>query len=331
MADVLTERRGDVAWIRLNRPDRMNAYDQAMAEELIDAVRGAADAGVIVLTGSGRAFCAGGYLANLAAAKADELRGMFYGSLRFLEEIRLSPRPVIAAVNGVAAGGGNELVVACDFAIAAESAWLGQTGPRVGSAPVLGGTNLLAMQIGEKRAKEVSMLCRRYPARQAAGAGVGQRRRPRRGAGSRGHPLGRRAARDEPRYLEIAKISSNVWWNACPRRLRVRARHAGPGDRLRRHDRGRDRVHGEAQARVAVAGGDLVSVLTYDDHRPITEDREQWSLPAVLRQRAQHARRPRRAGVPRGRRAPHLRRDPGPRRARSRPPCWPAARPVTAC
>ncbi len=215
MGDVRTEQRGDVAWITLDRPDRMNAYDQAMSEEMIAAVRDAADAGVIVITGTGRAFCAGGYLANLAEADAAELRGMFYGSLRLLEEIRLSPRPVIAAVNGAAAGGGNELVVACDLAVAARSATFGQTGPKVGSAPVLGGTNLLAVQIGEKRAKEVSFLCRRYDAERA-------------------HELGwvnevvdddeleaavTRMADEllamSPRYLEIAKISSNLWWNSA--------------------------------------------------------------------------------------------------------------------
>lgn len=215
MTDVAVERRGEVAWIRLARPDRMNAYDQAMAEELITAVRDAADAGVIVLTGSGRAFCAGGYLANLAAPDPDELRGMFYGSLRLLDEIRLSPRPVIAAVNGAAAGGGNELVVACDLAVAARSATFGQTGPRVGSAPVLGGTNLLAVQIGEKRAKEVSFLCRRYTAEQALELGWVN-------AVVDDDDLEEETTRwaDEllgmsPRYLEIAKISSNLWWNAA--------------------------------------------------------------------------------------------------------------------
>ncbi|MDN5856383.1 MAG: enoyl-CoA hydratase/isomerase family protein, partial [Actinomycetia bacterium] len=161
MDDVVTERRDDVAWVRLNRPDRMNAYDSAMGGELQQAIRDAADAGVIVLTGTGRAFCAGGYLANLADPDPNELRAMFFASLDLFEAIRTSPRPVIAAVNGATAGGGNELVVACDLAIAARSAKLGQTGPRVGSAPVLGGTNLLAISVGEKRAKEISMMCRR--------------------------------------------------------------------------------------------------------------------------------------------------------------------------
>src|SRR6185436_15895841 len=118
-------------------------------------VKDAADAGVIVLTGTGRAFCAGGYLANLADPDPAELRAMFFASLELFEAIRTSPRPVIAAVNGAAAGGGNELVVACDLAIAGRSATFGQTGPRVGSSPVTGATNVMGIQIGEKKAKEL--------------------------------------------------------------------------------------------------------------------------------------------------------------------------------
>lgn len=215
MADIEVEQRGDVAWIRLNRADRMNAYDRVMGEQLTQAVRDASGSGVIVITGSGRAFCAGGYLANLADPDPAELRGMFHASLDLFDAIRTSPRPVIAAVNGAAAGGGNELVVACDLAIAARSAKLGQTGPRVGSAPVLGGTNLLAVSVGEKRAKEISMLCRRYTAEQAMELGWLN-------AVVDDDELEAEVTRwaDElltmsPRYLEISKISSNVWWNAC--------------------------------------------------------------------------------------------------------------------
>lgn len=215
MPDIEVERRGDVAWIRLARSDRMNAYDREMGEELTRAVREASSSGVIVITGTGRAFCAGGYLANLTDPDPVELRGMFHASLDLFDAIRSSARPVIAAVNGAAAGGGNELVVACDLAIAARSATLGQTGPRVGSAPVLGGTNLLAVSVGEKRAKEISMLCRRYTAEQALELGWLN-------AVVDDDELEAEVTRwaDEllgmsPRYLEIAKISSNVWWNAC--------------------------------------------------------------------------------------------------------------------
>jgi enoyl-CoA hydratase/carnithine racemase len=211
--DVLVERRGETAWITLNRPERRNAYDAAMGEAVIDAVRDAVDAALIVITGTGKGFCAGGYLANLANANDREIRAMFDASFRLFDEIRRSPRPVIAAVNGGAFGGGNELVVACDFAIAVRSAQFGQTGPRVGSAPILGGTNMLAMSVGEKRAKEISMLCRRYTAQEALELGwinevVDDDGLEEAVARWEGELLGL-----SPRYLEIAKISSNVWWN----------------------------------------------------------------------------------------------------------------------
>jgi 2-ketocyclohexanecarboxyl-CoA hydrolase len=212
---VRVERRGEVAWITIDIPERMNAYDVPTAVELIGALRETADAGVVAITGTGRAFCAGGYLANLAEASETELRTLFDTSLDLLDAIRRHPRPVIAAVNGAAFGGGNELVIACDLAVAAESARFGQTGPRVGSAPVLGGTNMLALIAGEKRAKEVSLLCRPYDARQAHEMGMVN-------AVVADEDLEAEVGRwaDEllalsPRYLEIAKINSNVWWDAC--------------------------------------------------------------------------------------------------------------------
>ncbi len=213
MADIEIEKKGDITWIRLNRPERMNAYDGEMARELIAAIEDASESGVIVLTGTGRAFCAGGYLANLQNPDPKALRKMFYGSLHVYEAIRNSPRPVIAAVNGAAAGGGNELVVACDLAIAADTATFGQTGVSIGSAPVLGGTNFLAMTIGEKRAKEVAFLCRRYKAQEALDMGwinavVSPDQLESEVTRWAGELLNM-----SPRYLEIAKISSNVWWN----------------------------------------------------------------------------------------------------------------------
>ena len=213
MADVVVERRGEVSWIRLNRPERMNSYDASMAKELIAAIEGSVDAGVIVITGTGKAFCAGGYLANLSNPDAEALRSMFYGSLHLYEAIRMSPRPVIAAVNGAAAGGGNELVIACDMAIAAENATFGQTGVRIGSAPVLGGTNFLSMSIGEKRAKEVAFMCRRYPAKEALEMGWINRVVPADQLEAEVTKWADELLGMSPRYLEIAKISSNVWWN----------------------------------------------------------------------------------------------------------------------
>lgn len=213
MTDVLLDRRGPVAWLRLNRPERRNAYDAAMAEQLIGGISEAQDAAVIVITGTERSFCAGGYLADLAAARERDIRAMFDASFRLFDAIRRSPRPCIAAVNGGAFGGGNELVVACDFAIAVESATFGQTGPRVGSAPVLGGTNMLTVNVGEKRAKEVSMLCRRYTARDAHALGWINEVAPDDGLDAAVERWAGELLALSPRYLEIAKISSNVWWN----------------------------------------------------------------------------------------------------------------------
>jgi 2-ketocyclohexanecarboxyl-CoA hydrolase len=213
MPDVLTEERGKATWIRLNRPERKNCYDENMAEEIADAVRDAVRSNVIVLTGSSDSFCAGGYVANLQEADPLTLRSMMMGSLRLFDEIRRSPRPVIAAVNGVAVGGGNELVVACDLAVAAESATLGQVGPKVGSAPVLGGTNMLSMMVGEKRGKEVSMLCRRYTSTQAMELGWVNAVVPDDELEAEVDRWCEEFYQLSPRYLEVAKVSSNVWWN----------------------------------------------------------------------------------------------------------------------
>lgn len=214
MADVEVVDTDRIRTIRLNRPERRNAYDQGMAVAMAEAFETAAGFEMVVLTGNGGAFCAGGYLANLEEADPLTIRALFEGSLRVVDAIRQCPRPVIAAVDGPAAGGGNELVVACDFAIATERSTFGQTGPKVGSAPVLGATNLLPIQIGEKRAREMAMMCRRYSAEQALDMGLIN------------EVVADEAALEEaiqrwsdeihalsPRYLEITKISSNLWWN----------------------------------------------------------------------------------------------------------------------
>jgi len=214
VADIEVIDTDRIRTIRINRPDRKNAYDREMAVAMTEAFQTAAGFEVVVLTGVDGSFCAGGFLANLGDADELTVRSLFEGSLRLVDAIRACPRPVIAAIDGPAAGGGNELVVACDFAIATERSTFGQTGPKVGSAPVLGATNLLPVQIGEKRAKEMAMLCRRYSAEQALDMGFVN------------EVVADQTALDEavqrwadeihalsPRYLEIVKVSSNIWWN----------------------------------------------------------------------------------------------------------------------
>jgi 2-ketocyclohexanecarboxyl-CoA hydrolase len=213
MGSIEVERRAGALWITINRPDRLNAYDLEMARAMIAAIDGAADAEAVVLTGAGSAFCAGGALDQLGDPDPEQLRALFTTSLRLVDAIRACPRPVLAAVDGPAAGGGNELVVACDFAIATERSTFGQTGPKVGSAPVLGATNLMSIQIGEKRAKEMVMLCRRYTAIQALDMGLINRVVANDDLVSEVEGWLAEIHRLSPRYLEIAKVSSNLWWN----------------------------------------------------------------------------------------------------------------------
>lgn len=169
--DIVLDQRHGVAEIRINRPDKYNAFRAQTIEELLDAFkRAGADrsVGVIVLTGTGdKAFCTGGDQSShgqggyggrgAIGLPVDELQGL----------IRDTAKPVIAKVNGYAIGGGNVLVTVCDLAIAAEHAQFGQVGPKVGSVDPGFGTALLARGLGEKRAREVWFLCRRYSAAQA--------------------------------------------------------------------------------------------------------------------------------------------------------------------
>lgn len=213
--DVLVQQRGDALWLTLNRPERKNAFDPAMSDAIVEALRGADSARAVVLTGSGGSFCAGGSLQQLSTPTTGEMRALYQGSLRLFDAVRQCPRPVIAAVNGAAAGGGNELVVACDLAIAARSATFGQTGPKVGSAPVTGATNVLGVQIGEKRAKEMAMLCRRYSAAQAESLGLVNEVVDDDRLAEAVTGCVEELAKLSPRYLEITKISSNIWWNSA--------------------------------------------------------------------------------------------------------------------
>jgi 2-ketocyclohexanecarboxyl-CoA hydrolase len=215
VSDVIIEDSGSTLWIRLNRPERRNAFDPEMSAAVADALDDAAGYRSVVITGSGGSFCAGGSLAKLSEPTPKEMRRLYRGSLRLFDAVRNCPRPVIAAVNGAAAGGGNELIVACDLAVAAKSATFGQTGPRVGSAPVTGATNVMGVQIGEKRAKELSLLCRRYSAERAYEMGLVNAVVEDDELEDTVRSWCDEIAALSPRYLEITKTSSNLWWNAA--------------------------------------------------------------------------------------------------------------------
>src|SRR3979411_1511528 len=170
--DISYEVDNGLAWITINRPERYNAFRARTLDELIRAFKlawGSPDVGVICLTGAGeKAFCTGGDQKQRAETGdyGPSETGLFeIESLHRL--IREVPKPVIAAVNGYAIGGGHVLHVLCDLSIASEAAVFGQTGPRVGSFDAGFGSSYLARVVGEKRAREIWFLCRRYDAETA--------------------------------------------------------------------------------------------------------------------------------------------------------------------
>jgi naphthoate synthase len=169
LQDVTYHVEDGLAWITIARPERYNAFRGRTVDELIHCLKLAwadPDVGVIALTGEGdKAFCAGGD--QKQRAESGDYGPTDYGLFEVEQlhrTIRAVPKPVIAAVNGYAIGGGHVLHVVCDLTIAADHAVFGQNGPRVGSFDAGFGTGILQRAIGEKRAREIWFLCRRYDA-----------------------------------------------------------------------------------------------------------------------------------------------------------------------
>jgi len=175
--DITYEVENGLAWITINRPERYNSFRAQTVDELILAFKlawGSDEVGVIALTGAGeKAFCTGGDQKQRAETGdyGPSESGLF--EVEALHRvIRDVPKPVIAAVNGFAIGGGHVLHMLCDLTIASDNARFGQNGPRVGSFDAGFGTGYMARIIGEKRAREIWFLCRQYSAEQAENWGL---------------------------------------------------------------------------------------------------------------------------------------------------------------
>jgi naphthoate synthase len=171
--DIRYELADGIAKITINRPEVRNAFRPETIIELSDAFNRAredTEVGVIILTGEGPlAFCSGGdQRVRGDAGYVQESTGVGRFHVTDLQvQIRRTPKPVVAMVAGYAIGGGHVLHVICDLTIAADNARFGQTGPRVGSWDGGFGAAVLARQVGQKKAKEIWMLCRQYDAQQA--------------------------------------------------------------------------------------------------------------------------------------------------------------------
>lgn len=163
-----------IAWIRLNRPDKMNAFTMLMNKEVKDAVeRGEANQDVrcIVITGNGRAFCAGQDLNGVDESldHGDVLRSAYNPMVK---QIVTCEKPVVAAVNGVAAGAGMSLALACDFRVAHENASFIEAFVHVGLVPDSGSMYFLPRLIGHAKALELAMLGDKVSASQAKDFGM---------------------------------------------------------------------------------------------------------------------------------------------------------------
>jgi len=175
-APVLVSRNGAVATITLNRPATLNSFTAAMHAELLPALdAAAADAGVraVVITGAGRGFCAGQDLNDPAMADNADVGGVierFYRPLAV--RVRTMPVPVLAAVNGVAAGAGANFALCCDFVVAARSASFIQAFSKIGLVPDCGGTWLLPRLVGRARALGLAMTGDKLPAEEAERIGL---------------------------------------------------------------------------------------------------------------------------------------------------------------
>lgn len=175
---ILFELNDGVARLTLNRPDRLNSFNVQMHEEVRDALNKVAsgDARVLVLTGAGRGFCAGQDLGDRAVAPGGqgvdlgESIEKYYNPL--VLRLRNLPMPVIAAVNGVAAGAGANIALACDLVIAARSASFVQAFAKLGLLPDSGGTWVLPRLLGNARALGLALLGDKLPAEQAAQWGL---------------------------------------------------------------------------------------------------------------------------------------------------------------
>lgn len=178
MNAVIVERREDIALLRLNQPQTMNALSPAIKQGLEMAVpQLMADSAVrcIVITGTDKAFCAGGDISNMADRSAPSVRARMHPSHGWVKLLLTGEKPVIAAVNGAAAGAGFSLAMMCDFVILADTAYFKAGFPGLGAAPDLGLALTLPRAIGMLRAKDILMTNRRVGAEEAVTMGMATR------------------------------------------------------------------------------------------------------------------------------------------------------------
>jgi enoyl-CoA hydratase/carnithine racemase len=211
------------ATITLARPERLNAFDFQMLRELARACEDASwddEVRVVVVTGEGRAFCVGADLKSWE----DDLVGKpteywkWFGAFKDMHDrLREIGKPTLARVNGIAVGGGNELQMACDLAVMVDDAFIRHVGLEHGSVPAGGATQWLPIMVGERRAREIVLMCEEIPAAQAAEWGLVNWVVPRAELDAKVDEVVAKLATKLPQTTRYAKQQLNWWrdisWN----------------------------------------------------------------------------------------------------------------------
>ena len=170
---IVYEKTGPRATVRLNRPDVLNAFNFKMLRELARAFEDASwddKIRVVVVTGTGRAFCVGADLREWRATLLGDSRAYWkwFGAFKDMHDrLREIGKPAVARINGIEVGGGNELQMACDLAVMVDDAFVRHVGLEHGSVPAGGATQWLPLMVGERRAREIVLLCEEIPAPKA--------------------------------------------------------------------------------------------------------------------------------------------------------------------
>jgi enoyl-CoA hydratase/carnithine racemase len=214
---IVYEKAPPRATITLNRPEVLNAFDFRMLRELGRACEDVSwddEIRVVVVTGAGRAFCVG---ADLKSWNDDYLGRpgeywKWFGVFKDMHDrLREIGKPTLARINGICVGGGNELQMACDLAVMADDAFIRHVGPEHGSVPAGGATQWLPIMVGDRRAREILLLCEEIPAAKAAEWGLVNSAVPRDELDAEVDRLVESLAAKLPQTVRYTKQQLNFW------------------------------------------------------------------------------------------------------------------------
>jgi enoyl-CoA hydratase/carnithine racemase len=214
---IVYEKAPPRATVTLNRPEVLNAFDFRMLRELARAFEDASwddEIRVVVVTGAGRAFCVGADLKSWSEeylGKPGEYWKWFGAFKDMHDRLREIGKPTLARINGICVGGGNELQMGCDLAVMVDDAFIRHVGPEHGSVPAGGATQWLPIMVGERRAKEIVLLCEEIPARKAEEWGLVNRVVPAAELDAEVDRLVESLVRKLPQTTRYARQHLNFW------------------------------------------------------------------------------------------------------------------------